>query len=193
MRKWTLLLILAPMLTLPAACGSDEDDDGNGAGGSGGSTGGSGGSTGGSGGSTTGGSGGSATGGSAGSGTGGGGGVMNVTCDETGEGACQNPDDCPIVEAGTARETAQDCAVDCQAAGGSEQEQAQCAGACVVSEAGLTQGCATCYLELVSCVFDNCIADCAANPDSAACIDCQNTAGCRTDFDTCSGLMTASQ
>lgn len=119
-------------------------------------------------------------------GTGGSGGGMTVMCDPAGDGDCQNETDCPKVESGEAREVAGDCGLECQA----EADPGMCAVGCIVTDAALTQACAVCYATLVGCAAENCFTDCTADPDSTECTMCQIEAGCRTAFDTCSGLTT---
>jgi hypothetical protein len=51
----------------------------------------------------------------------------------------------------------------------------------------LSAGCADCYGGVTQCIFDNCIADCAADPDAQGCVDCQAANGCDTDLDSCTG------
>lgn len=116
----------------------------------------------------------------------GGGGTMNPECTPGGGGACQNDDDCPIVETGTAREEAQDCGLDCQ----TDPDPGMCAVGCIVRETGLTAGCSACYAGLVGCVAENCLAQCSNDPDADQCVECQIDEGCRSTFDTCSGLDT---
>jgi len=115
-----------------------------------------------------------------------GGGFGSVSCKPAGDGACQNTADCPIVEGGTARKAASDCGISCL--GGSAEEQTACAQMCVVDETSLSAGCAECYVAIVGCSRDHCLASCLADPDSKACFDCQVENNCRSAFDECSGL-----
>lgn len=109
---------------------------------------------------------------------------QNVDCDPTGEGKCQNEADCPIIEKGTAREIAQQCGTSCL----SDADPTVCSQTCVVEQTGLTTDCAGCYLAIVDCTFQNCLALCSADPDSLDCFNCQVDEGCRETFNTCSGL-----
>jgi hypothetical protein len=146
---------------LVAACGGDDDeDDGGGASGSGGSSAAAG------------------TGGKAGAGGG------NVSCDPADDGTCENDTDCPKVESGEARSSAQSCGLSCL----QDEDQATCAVTCIVEDTGITQDCAGCYAAAVKCAADNCLAQCGSDPASQACSDCQVENGCRSAFDTCSGL-----
>ena len=121
--------------------------------------------------------------GGAGNGTGNGG--QNVECTPGAGGACQNDTDCPKVETGEVRTTAQTCGRGCQ----QDPDPAACAVGCIVSGAEVTMPCAACYAALVGCASQNCLAECGADPASDACNQCQVSSGCRGTFDSCSGLM----
>jgi hypothetical protein len=123
-----------------------------------------------------------------GGGTGGtGGSGMNVECTPGAGGACQNDGDCPAVESGEARMSAQMCGLGCL----QDQDPGTCAVTCIVGDTGMSVACSTCYAQLVGCASDNCVAQCANDPTAAECNQCQIDAGCRSDFDACSGLKTA--
>jgi hypothetical protein len=113
-------------------------------------------------------------------------GFGSVACHPAGSGACQNTADCPIVESGKARKSASDCGLTCLA--GTPDEQTMCAKTCVVDDTKLSSDCAECYVGIVGCSRDHCLAACLADPDSKACFDCQVENGCRATFDECSGL-----
>lgn len=117
-------------------------------------------------------------------GSGGTGGGGNVACTPGAGGACQNATDCPKVESGEARGKSQTCGLGCQ----QDDDPGTCAVSCIVMEAAITQACAVCYATLVGCASENCLASCAADPTSAACNQCQIDSGCRSAFDSCSGL-----
>lgn len=189
-RLWLVGAVLALTLGSVTACGDDDDDDDNGGTGGTGATGATGGSTGGSGG--TGGRGGTggATGGSGGTGGLGGaagsGGLPSATlCDPTDDGACENETDCEFVESGEARNVATVCGQSCN--GEPEAERAACAADCINMELGMTAECSTCYSTLVGCTFENCLAECVADPAAAVCQQCQ-AQNCFDDFEDCSGL-----
>jgi hypothetical protein len=145
------------------SCGDDSDDDDSG-GGSGGSAG-------------------SAS-GSAGKGGTGGSGSQNVSCDPDANTTCQNDNDCEAVESGEARLSAQSCGLGCL----QDDEPGECAVSCIVEETGVSAECAACYAGSVQCATENCLAECAADPASLDCNECQIDAGCRSDFNDCSGL-----
>jgi len=115
-----------------------------------------------------------------------GGGFGTVACDPQGSGACQNAGDCPDVESGLARMKASECGINCL--GGDAETQKTCAETCLVNMTSLSAGCAECYVAIVTCSREHCLAPCLADPDSKACFDCQVTNDCRSAFDDCSGL-----
>lgn len=121
--------------------------------------------------------------GSAGSG-GSGGSNANVSCEPGGGGACTNDDDCPKVESGEIRMSAQGCGLGCL----EDDDPATCAVTCIVMETDASAACAACYAGTVKCATDNCLAQCGADPASDECNQCQIDSGCRTEFDACSGL-----
>ena len=154
-----------------AGCGGDDDDEPSGAAGKGGTAGK--GNTGGepaSNGGETGDTGGTPSG--------------NVSCDDTQDGVCQNPMDCPFVIDGTARITAGQCGKDCVMTGGDEN----CSRDCVLEALDMSSECATCYADTVNCTIMNCLGVCLADPEAVACKECQVEKGCRAAFDECSGL-----
>jgi hypothetical protein len=114
------------------------------------------------------------------------GGGSNVSCDPNGDGTCQNEQDCPSVTSGDARESAQLCGQGCL----QDPDPGMCAVGCIVMETGMTTGCSACYAGVVGCAFDNCLDQCNPNAASEECTQCQIDAGCRADFDACSGLTT---
>ena len=67
-------------------------------------------------------------------------------------------------------------------------DPATCATDCVVKGTGLSSACAGCYGGTVLCSIKNCVKDCAADPSSKACRDCQVKNGCISTFYACTGL-----
>ena len=110
----------------------------------------------------------------------------NVNCDPNGDGACETDQDCPKVRSGVARSTAQTCGLGCL----DDPDPETCSVQCIVENEDMSPECAACYAGVVGCATENCLAECAASPASDACTQCQIDAGCRADFDTCSGLET---
>ncbi|HEX2876193.1 MAG TPA: hypothetical protein VHP33_33305 [Polyangiaceae bacterium] len=172
-----LALVSAAALGV-AGCGGDDDDDTNGAAGKG-NTGGEPGSNGGEPGSD---GGTPASTGGAPANTGGAP-TDNVSCDETQDGVCQNPMDCPFVVDGTARITAGTCGKGCLAS-----SDENCAVDCILEELAMSSECAKCYADTVACTVMKCLAECVSDPEAEACKLCQVEKGCRDAFNECSGL-----
>lgn len=162
-----LLLPLGVGLALATACGGDDD------GGSGGTNDGAGGTTG----TTT-------TSGGGSGGMGEGGASENVDCDPEGSGVCQNDMDCPAVASGDARGASQLCGLACL----EDDDPGKCSVDCIVEQAEISAACAACYTGTVACATEKCFNECAADPASDECTDCQVDQGCRSDFFECSGL-----
>jgi len=106
----------------------------------------------------------------------------NVMCDPTQMGVCQNDMDCPFVADGTARITAGECGKGCVG------KVETCSRDCIVMMLQMSSECATCYADTVNCTIMNCVSECYADPESDGCKQCQVDSGCRSAFDTCSGL-----
>ena len=81
-------------------------------------------------------------------------------------------------------DAAQGCGLGCLG----DPDPGACAGACLATETGLSNGCAGCYAGVVVCSITNCLAPCAADPNSRACGDCQ-AANCNDDFNACTGTI----
>lgn len=101
-------------------------------------------------------------------------------------GACTNEADLPIIAADRDGITAK--ATDCGLACLSDADPVACATPCVVEKTGLTNDCAGCYAGMINCTIANCIAQCALDPASETCKQCQTEAGCYSGFYACSGL-----
>lgn len=156
------LALLSVFSLAVAGCGGDDDDD-SGSGGSGGT------------GATSSTAGEPAVGGSDTSG--------NVMCDPEAATTCQNDMDCPFVVDGTARITAGMCGQGC--VGNSDEN---CSRDCITDMLAMSAECAKCYADTVNCTIKNCLGECIADPEADMCKQCQVDAGCRSDFDACSGL-----
>jgi len=57
---------------------------------------------------------------------------------------------------------------------------------CLVESTAVSEGCATCYGDVVGCMFTQC--DTVCSSESPECVDCLNTNNCTSEFKTCSGL-----
>ena len=102
------------------------------------------------------------------------------------DGACTNPSDLAVIDPQPAqvRASAIDCGIGCLG----EAEVPPCTTYCLTVNPGLSAACANCYAAAVQCMFDNCLAECLADPDGGACSQCQQSAGCVEAFLSCSGL-----
>jgi hypothetical protein len=108
----------------------------------------------------------------------------NVPCDADNATTCQNEMDCPFVADGSARVAAQDCGKgECLSSA-----DENCARDCILADLDMSSECASCYANFVQCTIMECLAACVADPNSDGCLECQETSGCRPDFDDCSGL-----
>jgi hypothetical protein len=84
---------------------------------------------------------------------------------------------------GTARITSGTCGQGCVGS-----KDANCTLDCIQKMLDMSSDCATCYADTVNCTIMNCLAECIGDPAAAACTQCQIDQGCRSSFDTCSGL-----
>ena len=98
--------------------------------------------------------------------------------------ACMNAADLAIVTSRDVTGEAQDCGLGCL---GSDDPQ-QCSAECVVDATGLSASCAGCYGSTVFCTIENCLAACAVDPSSAACLGCQEE-NCLAAFNDCAGVL----
>ena len=94
-------------------------------------------------------------------------------------GACTNPADQKIVDSGVVAKSTEKCAL-------ASFGDAKKASECIKKETGLSDGCVTCFADLLSCTFAKCIADCMGGqtPKCDACL----AKNCNASFTTCSGL-----
>lgn len=68
------------------------------------------------------------------------------------------------------------------------QALADCVIECTGNEYDLSNGCLTCYGDVVSCGGANCVGACAADPSSELCDQCLIDNGCTGGFEDCSGI-----
>lgn len=99
-------------------------------------------------------------------------------------GACTNAEDLAIIYGGGMDTVVLDCTVSCFGS----PDLDQCVSDCLVTQTGLSQGCADCFGALSGCTVSNCFSECSINPSSPECLACLEAAGCTSDFGTCSGL-----
>jgi hypothetical protein len=99
----------------------------------------------------------------------------------SGQKACLN--DVSTVCTGNIAAIAGTCGVSCIGKG------KDCITMCIKGQvAALSDGCNSCYADTVLCAQTNCLAQCVNDPAAKVCNDCQWEKGCRTAFNTCSGL-----
>ena len=96
-------------------------------------------------------------------------------------GACTNAADQAVMDAVDVTGLAQACGLNCL---GQTQD---CAINCVVDDTGLSEACAQCYSEIITCSVVNCLNECVSDPASEVCADCQ-AVFCTEDFYACTGL-----
>jgi len=98
------------------------------------------------------------------------------------EGACLNDvDEAALADKEAAVAAASQCALSCLG------DAPSCTTDCAQDALGLTAGCASCVGDVMGCTISNCVAQCAVDPASAACLSCI-AANCGETFTECSGL-----
>jgi hypothetical protein len=98
--------------------------------------------------------------------------------------ACTNSSDQSIIDGTDVYGEAASCAMGCMSA----SDMIACVRPCLVDATGLSEACATCYAATVRCSFDNCLGECAMDPESAECQSCIEESGCQEEFEACSGI-----
>ncbi len=93
---------------------------------------------------------------------------------------CTGTADMAVLAAGTVDGVVGDCAT-------ANFGQEPATRDCIRSMSGLTSGCADCFDGTVRCVTAHCIAPCAADPQSVACMACR-AENCDPAFQACSGI-----
>lgn len=58
---------------------------------------------------------------------------------------------------------------------------------CIVMQTGLSDACAQCFADTVSCAVQHCLTECLSDPNSQACVNCR-AQNCDPAFYACSGL-----
>ncbi|GMV43932.1 MAG: hypothetical protein AMXMBFR64_56480 [Myxococcales bacterium] len=103
------------------------------------------------------------------------------------EGACMNEADQAEIDANSdaIKKEAQSCGLSCM----SNADPKGCATTCMEEKTELSGECGACYAGIVACAIKNCIAKCAADANSPACVECMEGAGCYDEFETCSGIV----
>lgn len=94
-------------------------------------------------------------------------------------GSCTNPADQAIIDSGAVSKAVETCAM-------SSFGDAAKATPCIKKETGLSDGCVTCFSNLLGCTFKSCMMDCIGGK-TPACDACM-ASKCNKAFTTCSGL-----
>lgn len=94
-------------------------------------------------------------------------------------GSCTNPADQAIIDSGAVSKAVETCAM-------SSFGDAAKATPCIKKETGLSDGCVTCFSNLLSCTFKSCMMDCIGGK-TPACDACM-AKNCNSAFTKCSGL-----
>ncbi|MEC9071173.1 MAG: hypothetical protein VX938_02285, partial [Myxococcota bacterium] len=117
--------------------------------------------------------------------------VLSYDGDPSG-GACENEQDITALLHGECVDVWQVISEQGIAAGclGADGFIVECVAAALQDHKELTDGCAGCFGEHVSCIADSCVTDCVLDEGSDACLCCQLENGCygADGFDGCAGL-----
>ena len=112
--------------------------------------------------------------------------LFDVTEDtDTTDGECNNDVDREIIENTDMIGEASNCGMGCL--GSSDPEI--CSVTCLSEATGISEPCAWCYAESITCTIDNCLMSCAMDPESEECRICQEDSNCINDFYQCAGVM----
>jgi hypothetical protein len=95
-------------------------------------------------------------------------------------GACTNAADLGIVQTKDVKKIAEDC-------GKTNLAMEPATKNCIKMGTGFSDGCVTCFDDIVQCVAMKCFQQCFADPGSAGCLACREKE-CNPAFETCSGL-----
>jgi len=108
--------------------------------------------------------------------------VQDVAKVDTGpvvSGGCTNPADQAIIDSGAVSKAVEKCAM-------STFGDAAKATPCIKKDTGLSDGCVSCFSNLLSCTFKSCMMDCLGG-QTPACDACM-AKNCNAAFTKCSGL-----
>ena len=102
-----------------------------------------------------------------------------------GGGACENGDDLSALmeQEHEVYSVSSDCAMGCIG------QDASCNSACIGMQLGISDACADCFGQQVDCLIQNCLGQCVTDPESEACLACQNE-HCMWAFCECAGMVT---
>jgi len=96
-------------------------------------------------------------------------------------GACTNETDLALIESGAVAEEANRCGPGCVLNG------TQCTIDCMTEAIDISQPCAGCYAEMVSCSATNCAMSCFVDSEGEECRSCVDE-NCGAPFEECTGL-----
>ncbi|MBU1430393.1 hypothetical protein KKF91_07530 [Myxococcota bacterium] len=100
------------------------------------------------------------------------------------EDACTGSGDMRQIESFDVAASAATCANSCSA----DADVPSCVQTCVVDDVRLSEGCASCYGDLILCALDQCAEACGADINSAGCLTCLGESSCAETFTGCSGV-----
>jgi hypothetical protein len=96
-------------------------------------------------------------------------------------GACTSETDMALINSGAVDAEANRCGPGCILNG------TQCTIDCMTETIDISDACATCYAEMMSCSASNCAMACFADSESATCRTCVEES-CGPQFEECSGI-----
>ncbi len=117
-----------------------------------------------------------------------------------GPNACRNQADCDLIDESNEqkmtamRQIAKTCALGCRRSDGDCVALEACNRNCISEtsknylSATLSTDCADCYTRVAICGLEQCLSECADDPDTLDCVECSFKTGCRLAFERCSGL-----
>ena len=96
-------------------------------------------------------------------------------------GACTNENDLALIESGAVAQEANRCGPGCVLNG------TQCTVDCMTEAIDISESCAGCYAEMVSCSATNCAMSCFVDSEGEECRTCVEQ-NCGASFETCTGI-----
>ncbi len=99
-------------------------------------------------------------------------------------GGCTSSADLAILENADPFAVGDECYHTCK----DETAPEDCARQCIIEGAGFSESCAACAVNATVCTQFQCETECEAGPNSAECVQCRDTSGCNSAFESCSGI-----
>jgi len=96
-------------------------------------------------------------------------------------GACTNENDLALIESGAVAQEANRCGPGCVLNG------TQCTVDCMTEAIDISESCAGCYAEMVSCSATNCAMSCFVDSEGEECRSCVEQ-NCGAPFEECTGI-----